>query len=112
MNIITIPHASPSLNGLMRWHWGRRKRYTAQLESEIAWLAREAGWKPSTGHEHYTITRVSSSVLDHDNLVGGLKLHVDALVRAGFALDDSPKHITITYQQRRGKPAVLIEREQ
>jgi len=38
---------------------------------------------------------------DYGNLVGGFKPLLDALVRAGLLVDDSPKHITEYYDQRR-----------
>ena len=31
--------------------------------------------------------------LDHDNLVGGLKQLIDALVSEGFLYDDAPKYV-------------------
>ena len=110
MNTIILPGASPSLNALMRWHWAKRKRELSRLILDITVHAAREGWRFATGHESYTITRRSNGTLDHDNLVGGLKLYIDALVKCGFAVDDDIMAITITYRQERGNPAVLIER--
>jgi Holliday junction resolvase RusA-like endonuclease len=40
--------------------------------------------------------------LDHDNLVGGCKPLVDALVKVGLIADDRPGLVTVTYEQERG----------
>ena len=39
-------------------------------------------------------------LLDYDNLVGGAKLLVDALVDQKLLFDDSPKYADITYFQK------------
>jgi len=47
--------------------------------------------------------------LDYDNLVGGCKPVLDALVNVRYLRDDSPQHITVTYLQASPfKPRTVI----
>lgn len=52
---------------------------------------------------------------DHANLVGGCKPVVDAMVRAGLLVDDSPRHLHAYYRQERdpnGAGALMIRIEE
>jgi hypothetical protein len=59
--------------------------------------------------------RASSQQMDYDNLVDFFRFALNALVRVGLILDDSPKHILPTYTQikaPKGAGYVLIEIEE
>lgn len=60
-------------------------------------------WLPE-GQRKVTIDRWGPRLCDHDNIVGGAKQLIDALVAEGFLVDDSPAHLQATYRQHVGKP--------
>jgi hypothetical protein len=106
MITLEIPEKTPSLNRLMRAHWSNRHPQREYWQ----WLVREARLTAklsppqAPSKVRVTITRYGSKILDHDNLVGGAKLLVDALVREGFAKDDRPEHMETIYFQHVLKP--------
>jgi Holliday junction resolvase RusA-like endonuclease len=67
------------------------------------------------GRRRLTLTRVyhgRQKERDHDNLVGGLKVAVDAIAFEGLIVNDSPQMVDIAYKQEPGRPTglrVLIE---
>jgi hypothetical protein len=104
-------------------HWAKRRQVAVALEGFIGlelgarlrmpmvWYAiggkgrlqprlRKAGIQP--GHRCVKITRRGSRTLDHDNLVGGCKPLLDALVKVGLIEDDTPELVTVEYAQERG----------
>jgi hypothetical protein len=100
-----IPRACPTVND---WHGGPRWKY-ANLRS--LWL-RE--FPPSSiyrarGPRKVTIVRVYPQTkgqrrYDPDNLRGGAKPILDALVAHGWLKGDSPKHLTLDVTQRHAEP--------
>lgn len=73
-----------------------------ELKGRRAWLALRS---PATGARNVRILRRhrrTCDELDHDNLVGGCKPLVDALVKVGLLADDRPGLATVTYDQERG----------
>lgn len=100
-----IPEPTPSLNAFYGVHWTKK----AKIRKHWSWLVRAARMHvrvPMLPPEHckLTIERYGQRLLDRDNLIGGCKGLVDALVAEGFMVDDSPAHLTADYHQFIGKP--------
>ena len=100
--IIQIPEATPSNNAVMRMHHTKR---TAE-HIRYFWLIKEA-----MSHEKYelpiqqcfiSVVRYGSRPLDWDNMGGGLKFLLDALVKNNIIKDDNTKCIQSLslYQQK------------
>lgn len=110
---LVLPRPTPSLNRQFGQHWSKR----AKLKKQWAWMVRAerlkityadwiiAGeWIKADGPRKVTIDRWGPRLCDHDNIVGGAKQLIDALVSEGFLVDDSPAHMVATYRQHVGKP--------
>ena len=97
---ITLPYATPSLNQLIRMHWGARKRLQDDLSFMV--LAKSMAIPKAAPRDRRTvrITRHGPRKLDHDNLVGGCKPLVDALRGARLIHDDNPDCVRVIYTQR------------
>lgn len=109
MIVLTIPEATPSLNSMLRMHWARKSR----MRERWGWLVREARLEARarprpTAYAAVTIERFGPKSLDHDNLVGGCKPILDALVKEGFLIDDAPTCLRVTYRQEIGEPCTRI----
>lgn len=111
MIILDLPQATLSRNALDKMHWSKRNR----LRGEWQWLVKAAVLEanilviPRT-HGKLEIERISARKLDPDNLSGGCKQLIDALVSEGFFVDDDETHLTTKYLQTVGKPARTIVR--
>lgn len=110
---LNLDKATPSLNEVNKMHWSQRNR----LRGEWQWLVKAAVLNDRVTvvtHEKakITIERYGPRRLDHDNLVGGAKQLMDSLVREGFVVDDSPKHLLPEYRQHIDKiPRTLVHIE-
>lgn len=126
MIVLEIPTAPPSRNQLDKMHWAARARLATVFKREVAQFspsmmravvletrgkygrAKSLGFvlkNRAKGHRFVRIVRRYRSAryeLDHDNLVGGCKPLVDALVKVGLIEDDTPGLVTVTYEQERG----------
>lgn len=97
---IEIPYATPSLNRWQRMHFHERRRVKKEMVMIVGLaLHGRVGWRTAARKREVKITRYSARTLDVDNLVGGCKPLVDALVTAGVLVDDSPEWVTVTYAQ-------------
>jgi len=90
---------SYSLNRWLRMHWAKQHRWSKRVE-DLLGLAVRCHWRgsePWADRATYSIVRCSEAdrPADSDNVVGGVKPIVDALVRAGLLADDSPEHLTL-----------------
>jgi len=83
-----IPFATPSNNAVMRMHHRVRTQQHAQYRLEV-WATTR---RESSSFEkcHVTITRHGSRPLDWDNMGGGLKFLLDAMVKNKIIADDNP----------------------
>lgn len=99
--IITLPDRTPSLNQWQRWHWAKRARYKKRLAFEVATIA--CGQRLDPVPRFVRITRHSPRKLDQDNLAGGCKALVDALVKAELLVDDSCDWVVLEYCQAPGQ---------
>lgn len=67
-------------------------------------IARESNWPAIAGQRRVTITREyggKQRERDKDNLAGGMKPLIDAMVIENLLADDAPAHAEIHYQQRK-----------
>ena len=81
----------PSLNKLLRMHWATRYRMGRVINRRIALACLVAKVPPATVKRRVSITlgyARKCRALDEDNAV---KLLLDALVKAGALVDDSPE---------------------
>ena len=95
-NVITIPYAIPSRNTLDKLHWSKKK---AQREIYEYWIVKEMvdnkipkAFDTDRYRLHFESVK-RYPVKDYDNLMGGIKLMLDALVRQRFVFDDTMKYI-------------------
>ena len=105
---LQLPWPIASLNIWQRMHWTRRRKIGRAIAGYIGVARSGAASTP----RQVVITRIGPRVLDHDNLVGGCKPILDALVRGRWLVDDSPDWVTVEYRQERakGRPtATLIQ---
>lgn len=95
-------------------------RYTYKRERTAwAWAIRAArlAWKVpnAKGRRRLTLTRLFNGrqrEWDRDNLVGGMKVIVDALVREGLLVGDDPASAEIHYDQQPGLGGLKVQIEE
>lgn len=114
----TVDRDPPSLNahifnvGASRWKYAK-ERDAWMWEFRAVRLLRRI--PPAVGRRRVTMTRVyggRQKERDRDNLSGGMKPCVDALVLEKMLVGDGPRDAEIHYQQEVGSPTglrVLIE---
>jgi len=89
--IFEIPEATPSNNVVMRMHHRKRSREHIR----VAWLVRSiVGHRKPVKECKMKITRYGDRFLDWDNMSGGLKFLLDAMVKCNLVVDDNPNCIT------------------
>ena len=91
-----IPGVPPSNNVLLRC--ARHIRWKQQTKQTIASHVVAQVGKPrerETQRVRLAITVFRRRLLDPDNLVGGLKLLIDVLVRLGWLRQDSPEWLEL-----------------
>lgn len=98
---IQLAQRTPSLNQWQRWHWAKRARYKKRLAAEVAILS--CGQRLEAVPMFVRITRHSPRKLDYDNLAGGCKPLVDALVKAALVVDDTCDWVVVEYLQDKGE---------
>ena len=87
------------------WCWEIR---AARLRDRSTIVSRTAA--PIAGKRRVTLTRIYAGrqkIRDVDNLAGGMKACVDALVLERIIADDSPERVELHYLQQRGTPTGL-----
>lgn len=128
---LVLPIVTPSQNETRAWHWSKVHRHNNELILVLRSAVNKAGGrhrmpnrfvpqqKPSTqarvatgraAHVHVHVHSFRHATLDQGNLVGGCKGLIDALVKEGFLVDDSPAWVTEAYDQqidRKNKKTVL-----
>lgn len=110
IRLVIVGEVTPSLNVLMRMHFGERKRRACDWAARILYATRRAGLdKPSiaaTGKRRMTIERHGAKLLDVDNLAGGAKDFVDELRKFGLMVDDRPDLCELIFRQEKVLPKV------
>lgn len=94
---------TPSLNTWQRMHWARRARLQAEFVDELRAELGALSVYPRQQVSLVVLTRYSTKELDTDNLVGGAKPLIDAIVAVGLAWDDSPEWLQVEYRQAKCK---------
>lgn len=99
---IVVPDLTPTNNVLLRMHWRRRR----ELNKSWAWLIKAALLLNDVDlsklkfrkKRHVQIISYRKKLADTDNLIGGVKPLVDALVANKILIDDDPAHLTLVVQ--------------
>lgn len=105
----TLCRPTPLLNELIRMHWRARMMLARSISAEIARLVQDVPSRQPFERAEVTIMRYSVGIPDQDGLIGGCKLHLDALlVRSerhpnglGLIKDDDPSHLTLVVRSVR-----------
>lgn len=116
---LTLSEPTPSLNRTQRRHWTHGYKLKKRWQ-KLVWAARmeQLPWQVVTAlsRARVTVTRYAPHpIKDRDNLYGGAKNLMDALVANGLIQDDSTDHIELHMRQgawQRGaikRTHVLIE---
>ena len=107
---------TPSNNTLInetKWKKGpRRKEYLWAIKSAQL-VAKRAGvrvWPPLGAFVDMTIISYRPRKIDHNNLAGGAKQLIDAVVSNEIITDDSPKYCRNHYEQHtdRANPRTIV----
>ena len=108
--ILTIPLSVPSLNKVFRWHWAKKLRLRKTYQIYIRSAMNKLKYRKTKKKEAFelVITTTVKRKYDYDNLVGGAKILVDALVREGFIYDDSPLYVKTRYSQFTGSKEMTV----
>lgn len=103
-----LEHEMLSLNARVSNVGSARWRYAKERDA-WSWLVRAAklkhGITPATGRRRMTLTRIyarGQRALDDDNLKGGTKPLVDAIVREGLLGDDTRAWLELHHDQEPG----------
>lgn len=102
---ISIEREIRSLNAHRGNYGAQRWAYKADREAWQQWFVvarRNQDIPAGTAKRRVTITRLigyRQREFDHDNLVGGCKVVVDAMARAGLLVSDKPADVEVTYRQ-------------
>ena len=94
----TISTPPPSLNVLLRMHWGERVKLKRRIRREVyaqMTCHRILFAPPFPDPVTLTGTRWGKQKLDPDNLIGSLKPVIDALVWSQVLLDDTEQYLAI-----------------
>lgn len=71
-------------------HWRARQKENNRVYLEMRHILGAACWFKPFDQCTLTITRYGSRALDDDNLAGGFKFLIDALVKNNIIADDNP----------------------
>jgi Holliday junction resolvase RusA-like endonuclease len=113
----TVPGVFPSLNVLLKWHWGKRAKHRSEIDKAIKYGAEWTLTRELTEKRVMSVDIVIYQPfrrLDEDNAHGSMKPVVDALRSLGLIYRDSPKWLrkTITQKIDRANPRVEITIQQ
>lgn len=113
----TIPALTPSNNKLVkgRAHWTAYRKMREDWFYLVKLGSQDLDIPPAENMERrrVAVTSYRVSLLDEDNLEGGMKLLWDAMVDAGYLFDDGPKFleketpVQIRVRKKRDEKTVL-----
>lgn len=114
-----IPLEVLSQNKTDRMHWAARGRMLRMWQGQLAARMRPGTLDYARGKRRMTITAWRKRLItDRANMIGGCKLVVDAVVRAGLLVDDNDAMAEIHYIQEAlrespltGNPCTMIDLE-
>ena len=99
MNII-VPRKIESLNKFVRAHFLVYSKYKTAWHWELrSMLMPKCNRDRRKTRIKIVIVSYRTKVLDNDNLIGGCKAILDALVKLNWLYDDSPEYVTVQYKQ-------------
>ena len=99
-DIITLPIKVESRNKLDRQHWAVKRKAKQTYQLFIRNQMRLKKIKAAEQKKYkLVILSYRKKKLDVDNLYGGIKNLLDALVDEGFIFDDSPDYIDLNVAQ-------------
>jgi hypothetical protein len=111
----TLPVDWPSRNKLDKMHWAARGRLRKDYSEMLMLMGLCRQHSTFTGRAKLVLTRVlgrGQRLFDEDNLAGGAKQMIDAMVRCGWFKDDSPTYLSVEFKQVSGRrqsgPAVEV----
>lgn len=99
---LTIPEPTPSLNRTQRRHWTHGYALKKRWQKLVyhAYLETYRRVTEPLARARVTVTRFAPRpIRDRDNLYGGCKNLMDALVSNGLIIDDSSDHIDLHVRQ-------------
>ena len=104
-DIIALPLKIKSLNVLNREHWAVKRRSKQEYQIFIRNQMRLKKIGNCNHKQKFKLQIISyrKKLLDKDNLYGGCKGLIDALISEGFIFDDSPEYIDLTVEQHKAK---------
>lgn len=102
---VSIAAAPPSLNELLKMHWGDVHDLKKQWALLIQGKTRDAVKTPTRLEYH----RQGKELLDVDNLYASAKVPIDACCHAGVIPDDDPEALdSLQASQSRGDPHTVL----
>jgi hypothetical protein len=107
MRTLSIPYLVPSRNKLDAMHWAPRAANAKLVRRLLGSAALSTGGIPGSGPGRpmrVTILSLRARMLDADNLSGGCKSLLDALVHLRFLDGDRPQHVQVEYRQEKAPP--------
>lgn len=108
IRLCIVGAVTPSLNVLMRTHFGQRKRDSADWAARILYAVRCAKLDREAirarGKRRLTVERHGPKLLDVDNLGGGCKDLVDQIRKFGLLVDDRPDLCELVFKQEKLLP--------
>tara|TARA_Y100001963_G_C6736636_1_gene426758 strand:- start:346 stop:699 length:354 start_codon:yes stop_codon:yes gene_type:complete len=100
-----LPITIKSRNVLDRLHWAKKsmlkKEYALLIRNQMRLNKTEQITKPK--FLNLNIISIRKRLLDYDNLVGGCKQLIDAMIEENYIYDDSPKWLELNIQQLQNK---------
>ena len=103
-DIITLPIKVESRNKLDRQHWAVKRKAKQTYQLFIRNQMRLQKIKAAEQKKYkLVILSYRKKKLDYDNLVGGCKHLIDALIEEGFIFDDSPDYVDLKVEQYKSK---------
>ncbi len=109
IRLVIIGEVTPSLNVLLRLHFGERKRRARDWSARILHASRVAGRENigdrAQGKRRLTIERHGKRLLDVDNLAGGAKDLIDEIKKFGLIRDDRPDMCELIFRQEKLLPS-------
>ena len=102
---IILEYRSKSRNEIDKYHWAERGVLKKQYGLIVRNKMRINRVKKAKGYQQFKllINCNRKRSLDYDNVVGGLKQLIDALVCENFIFDDDPKSVEMHITQTKNK---------
>ena len=98
-----LAYRSKSRNEIDKYHWAQKRLLKKQYAILVRNQMKLKNIKKTSKYQKLLITCNRKRRLDYDNLVGGLKQLIDALVCEGFIFDDDPTHVEMHITQQKSK---------